>query len=43
MVMAEVCSLGCDFGVRLERNVIVTKDGFIPLDLFPFEEEAIGG
>jgi len=32
-----------DFGVRLERNVIVTKDGFIPLDLFPFEEEAIGG
>lgn len=33
---------GDDFGVRLERNIIVTKDGFIPLDQFPFEEEALG-
>ncbi|OPY85990.1 MAG: Xaa-Pro dipeptidase [Smithella sp. PtaU1.Bin162] len=33
---------GDDFGVRLERNVIVTKNGYIPLDLFPFEEEAVG-
>ena len=33
---------GDDFGVRLENNIIVTKDGYVVLDQFPFEEEAIG-
>ena len=30
---------GGDFGVRLEENLIVTKDGPVLLSLFPFEEE----
>jgi Xaa-Pro dipeptidase len=33
---------GDDFGVRLEDNIIVTKNGYILLDQFPFEEEVIG-
>ena len=33
---------GDDFGVRLENNIIVTKSGYVVLDQFPFEEEAIG-
>jgi Xaa-Pro aminopeptidase len=33
---------GDDFGVRLEDNIIVTKNGYILLDRFPFEEEVIG-
>ena len=28
-------------GVKLERQVLVTKDGCIPLDKFPFEEELL--
>jgi Xaa-Pro aminopeptidase len=33
---------GGDFGVRLEENLVVTKDGYVLYTLFPFEEEAIG-
>jgi len=33
---------GGNVGVRLEDNLIVTKDGYELLTLFPFEEEAVG-
>jgi Xaa-Pro aminopeptidase len=33
---------GGDFGVRLEDNLVVTKDGYVIYSLFPFEEEAVG-
>ncbi len=33
---------GGDCGVRLEENIVVTKDGYKCFSLFPFEEEAVG-
>ena len=33
---------GGDCGVRLEENLVVTKDGYQVFSLFPFEEEAVG-
>jgi Xaa-Pro aminopeptidase len=33
---------GGDCSVRLEENLVVTKDGIKIFSLFPFEEEAVG-
>jgi Xaa-Pro dipeptidase len=33
---------GGDTGVRIEENLVVTKDGFKLFSLFPLEEEAVG-
>ena len=33
---------GGSFGVRLEDNLVVTKDGYQMFSLFPYEEEAVG-
>jgi Xaa-Pro aminopeptidase len=33
---------GGNCGVRLEENLVVTKDGYQVFSLFPFEEEAVG-
>jgi Xaa-Pro dipeptidase len=33
---------GAEFSVRLEHNLVVTKEGYVVFDLFPFEEEALG-
>jgi len=40
-VEAYVGAGGGTEGVKLERQVLVTKDGCIPLDKFPFEEELL--
>ncbi len=32
---------GGDIGVKLERQVLVTKSGCVPLDKFPFEDELL--
>jgi Xaa-Pro aminopeptidase len=33
---------GGDCSVRLEENLVVTKDGHVLFSLFEFEEEAVG-
>jgi hypothetical protein len=44
---AKYCSNSRCFGrsdcsVRLEENLVVTKNGYQVFSLFPFEEEAVG-
>ncbi len=34
-----VGKVGGSGGVKLERQVLVTRDGAVPLDKFPFEED----